>query len=454
MSKFQELLACPRCDAKPLVIADKIYICKSCKNNFPLIEGIPFVFPEPTFVLAQWRERLNHLCVQLESDAKTVQQRLKQKKLLPPTRQRLQHIAESYLDQAQRLSDLLSPLGIDDMQTTLETYMALQTRLPQGQGLTTYYANIHRDWCWGGEENKISAEKVLAALGDEVGGKVLVMGAGACRLAYDVHRQAQPELTVALDINPLLLIAAKRIMHGEELQLYEFPIAPKSIEEQAVLRELSAPVSMDDNFHFILADALHPPFSPASFDVVITPWLLDILPEDLRSFAPRVNRLLTQGGKWVNFGSLSFAHDNLALCYSLEEVELITAEAGFNDFCSEEGKMPYMQSPASRHGRVERVITFHARKQKKIAKPKRYHALPDWIVKGDTAVPLLSSFQMQAMATRIHAFIMALIDGKRSVKEMALVLEQQRLMPREEAEPAIRAFLTKMYEEKLRHPNF
>ncbi len=454
MSEFLELLACPRCDTKPLVISDKVYTCKSCKNNFPLIGGIPFVFPEPAFSLAHWRERLNHLCVQLENDAATVKQSLKQKKLLSLTRQRLQRMAESYTDQAQRLSDLLSPLKIDDMQATPETYMALQTRLPQGQGLTTYYANMHRDWCWGGEENEISAQQVLTALGNEPSGRVLVMGAGACRLAYDVHRQVQPELTVALDINPLLLIVAKKIMHGETVELYEFPIAPRSIEEQAVLRELSAPERVDDNFYFVLADALHPPFSPASFDIVITPWLLDILPEDLRLFAPRVNRLLKQGGKWVNFGSLSFAHDDLTLCYSLEEVALITAEAGFSDLYSQESNVPYMQSPSSRHGRVERVVTFHTRKQKKIAKPKRYHALPDWIAKGDTAVPLLPSFQMQAMATRIHAFIMALIDGKRSVKEMALVLEQQRLMPREEAEPAIRAFLTKMYEEKLRHPNF
>jgi hypothetical protein len=37
---------------------------------------------------------------------------------------------------------------------------------------------------------------------------------------------------------------------------------------------------------------------------------------------------------------------------------------------------------------------------------------------------------------------------------MAVILEQQRLMPRHEAEPAIQSFLTKMYEEKLRNPSF
>ena len=55
------------------------------------------------------------------------------------------------------------------------------------------------------------------------------------------------------------------------------------------------------------------------------------------------------------------------------------------------------------------------------------------------------------MTTRIHAFIMTLIDGKRSLKDMAQELEQQQLMPREDAETAIRGFLIKMFEEAGRH---
>ena len=51
------------------------------------------------------------------------------------------------------------------------------------------------------------------------------------------------------------------------------------------------------------------------------------------------------------------------------------------------------------------------------------------------------------MTTQIYSFIMSLIDGKRSIKDMAIVLENQRLMTKEEAEPAIRTFLTKMYDD-------
>jgi hypothetical protein len=73
--------------------------------------------------------------------------------------------------------------------------------------------------------------------------------------------------------------------------------------------------------------------------------------------------------------------------------------------------------------------------------------LPDWIATGKDPIPLLPAFQNQAMATRVHAFIMSLIDGNRTLEDMAAVMEAQQLMPSGEAEVAIRGFLIKMFDE-------
>ncbi len=67
--------------------------------------------------------------------------------------------------------------------------------------------------------------------------------------------------TVALDFNPLLLLVAKAVSQGERLTMYEFPIAPKSLEDDAVLRTLSAPNVAGEGFEFVLGDALRPPFA-------------------------------------------------------------------------------------------------------------------------------------------------------------------------------------------------
>jgi hypothetical protein len=45
---------------------------------------------------------------------------------------------------------------------------------------------------------------------------------------------------------------------------------------------------------------------------------------------------------------------------------------------------------------------------------------------------------------------MSLIDGRRTIEDMAKILEQQKLMTHAEAVPAIRNFLTRMYDDSQR----
>jgi len=58
-----------------------------------------------------------------------------------------------------------------------------------------------------------------------------------------------------------------------------------------------------------------------------------------------------------------------------------------------------------------------------------------------------TAFEMQAISSRVHAFMLALINGERSMRDMARVLVEQRLMPAQESEAAVRAFLTRLFEE-------
>lgn len=119
-----------------------------------------------------------------------------------------------------------------------------------------------------------------------------------------------------------------------------------------------------------------------------------------------------------------------------------------------EHEIPYLCSPASRHGRRERVVAWNAAKERDVKKLPRYEALPDWIVRGTDPVRLNESFRVQAVSTRIHAFLMSLIDGRRPVKDMAKVIVEQKLMEPHEAEPAIRTFLIKMYDDSRRGSSY
>ena len=116
--------------------------------------------------------------------------------------------------------------------------------------------------------------------------------------------------------------------------------------------------------------------------------------------------------------------------------------------------MPYMRSPASRHSRVESVITAAFCKRREVEPPARMASLPDWLVRDDLPVPALPGFREQALSTRVYAFIMAMIDGKRTLRDMAALMEEQRLMTATDALPAIRRFLARMQADSERRANF
>ncbi len=441
------LLACPRCDA-PLAPVGAAWRCAGCDVDFPLVGGIPWLFAEPNAALGEWRGRLQFSLQKLERDAQQVAAALSADELRPATRARLERLERATRDHGARIRALLAPLELEPHSASYETYLALRTRLPPDQGLTTYYSNVHRDWCWGDAENAASFDALAPALGAAPPRRVLTLGAGAGRLAYDVHMRTSAALTVALDFNPLLAIVADTVTRGATLELYEFPLAPSG--EAAVLRTLSAPAAKRQGLELVLADVHRAPFRRGVFDTVLTPWLVDILPERFDLTCARINTLLGDGGRWLNFGSLSFHDADPAARYGLEECRAALEENGFGDITVDERELPYLSSPASRHARRERVVTWSARKLHSGKKVPRYQALPEWLVRGNEPVPLTDSFRSQAAATRIHAFLMSLIDGRRSIKDMAKLVVEQGLMTPDEAEPALRSFFIRMHDDARR----
>lgn len=441
-------LACPRCDKTPLDAGETGPFCAGCKIEFPLIGGIPWLFSEPGAALDEWRNRHGFLLQTLAHREAGYRKALDRPDATALTRRRLELLAAATARLSEQLGGLLEPLRVAELTADRDTYLALRTKLPPDQGLMTYYGNVHRDWAWGDAENAASLAIVRDRLDGRDPGRTLVLGCGAGRLAHDIAIELGPARTVALDFNPLLVFVADRMSRGESLELVEFPVAPLDLEHAAVSRELRAPAAAAVTY--CLADVHRPPFPPRSFDTIVTPWLVDVVPEPLSEMARRINRLLADGGCWINFGSLSFHDVAPELALSLEECLETIAAQGFDLPAAHDTEIPYLASPASRHGRRETVASWAATKTRHIARAERFVALPDWIVRAKDPVPMLEHFRSQAVATRIHAYILSLIDGKRSIADIAVLLEAQRLMPRAEAEASVRQFMIRLYEDSTR----
>jgi len=442
------VLCCPRCRRGSLSPQSAGWICTACSSGYPVIDGIPWLFAEPRQALAEWRGRLSLLNQHLSSEAAAMRAEAAVSPLAA-TRTRLEHVAAAHEDQVRRLTALLAPLGVEQSQVSQAAHQALGTRLPTEQGLTNYYVNLHRDWAWGDEENAAGLAEIVGALGGSARGlgRTLVLGGGAGRLAYDLHQAGDSSLTVVTDFNPLLLSVAHTLFAGGELELHEFPIAPRGSGDGAVLRRLRSPGAARPGLELVAADALQAPFADAVFDTVVTPWFIDIIGEPFARVAARVNLMLKPGGRWINTGSLAFARAAHAERFGLDEVRALFPEAGFRESSLRETTLPYLRSPSSRHSRLENVVTWVAEKITAAAETPRARALPGWLLDAGLPVPRSRAFEMQALSSRIHAFLLAMINGERSMRDMAKMLVEQRLMSADEAESQVRLFLMRLHEE-------
>jgi uncharacterized protein YbaR (Trm112 family) len=442
------LLRCPRC-AGTLVGVDVLQ-CGACNVRYPVVDGLPWLLPEPELARAEWRGRLHALTAHLKRQAAQYRAALGPGITRASTRNRLKLLAMACSDHARRLQAVLAPLEADAGQATPATYAALAPAVTSAQGLASYYANVHRDWCWGETENRAACQAVVDALGPTRPQRLLVLGSGAGRLAYDLHSAWRPETTVAADINPLLLAVARRMYAGEKLELYEFPVAPRDLASHALLRTLAAPRSAAPGLQLVCADATRPPFAAGVFDAVVTPWLVDVIDCDLAALAATVNGLLAPGGHWVCTGTLFFQQADPAQAYSSEEVGEVVAAAGFESPALQAATQPYLCSPASRHARHEEVVTFAVRRLQTVAPAPR--ATPAWLSDPRQPVPLLPEVAEHVLALRVRGYVASLVDGRRSLVEIAARLVEERLLPPEEATGIVRDYLLRLHEEAHLRP--
>ena len=87
-----------------------------------------------------------------------------------------------------------------------------------------YLHYLYRDWGRPAETDGEN-ERALAMLASVAErrplGRTLVVGAGACRLAYDLHRRHPGTETVVVDVDPLLFAAAYEVVRGGSVIVHE-----------------------------------------------------------------------------------------------------------------------------------------------------------------------------------------------------------------------------------------
>jgi uncharacterized protein YbaR (Trm112 family) len=439
-----DVLACPRCGGA-LGEGEDAWRCAGCQTSFPTLSGIPVLFREPARAVAEWRRQIGVYQALLGRGVETMSEQLKAFDLLPATRQRLEALRGATVENGERVMGLLRTAGLTPAAP------AEGTAEPDASfSFIEYYDHILRDWGWDqdSDENVCARDLVLAALGeDRTLGRVAVLGAGGCRLAYDLHQRCKPALTVALDISPLFLLAAKRIMFGTGLQLYEFPASPRDLAATAVERDLRAPGGTPQGLHLVLGDAFASPLRAGAFDTVITPWFIDIVPVDIRETLGLIHGLLAEGGRWINHGPLSYAKQRPhGQRYTVEELATLVERAGFAAGPMRAEEVELLRSGAAANSRRVRVMTFVARK----TAPPSGGEPPSWLLFPHVPIPRFPGLDRFIPEHPVLAFIAGAIDGTATLGDIAGRMIKEHGARPDAALAGTRALLTMVYQQARR----
>lgn len=417
---------------------------KSC--FYPIINNIPWVLKNPLHSMVDWSVKLNHFNQVLNEEIRVLGNELKQAS--GETARRLQKLHDNKCVFLNGVTELVSPI-LKAKVSGKPVYDALSDRAPNTQNLLSYESNLYRDWVWGDEENEISLSIVSQHLDQLSPKNILVLGAGACRLAFDIHNQIKPNLTIANDINPLLMFAAQTILNGASLELPEFPAHPVDLESVAISHKIENRFERPDNFHLLISDALKPAILNGSIDTVVTPWLIDIQPFELTKFLRAVNQYLPQGGTWINFGSLVFNQGRESFCYSIDEIQSIAQNAGFEIEEIKSEQVPYLKSPYNAGYRVESVWNWQATKVKDCKLTEDLQNLPSWMLDTSQKIPATKELQAFAFSHQMYADLASKIDGKSSIDTIAKSISKQRKMDGDEAKAMVKNFYLKIIQNQI-----
>ncbi len=363
----------------------------------------------PDVWLRTWRVQLGMLHAEGEATIDVFEEEQRKPGLLRSTRSRLERQALLTRQVLREVDAFMAPIG---------QRLTPDAPLPNYRPMEMVHL-LHRDWGWPhSDENDVALKLVEKVLPSGPLGKVLVLGAGAGRLAYDLHRTHAAQVTVAIDIDPLALLVADQVLKGLPVALTEPRANATELEQLSTVRALKAPMGPVVGLHLLLADGLRPPVQALAFDMVVTPWFIDVGSPDIRELLGELHRALVPGGRWIHFGPLLYPPSRPMACrYSREELFELAAYAGFELEQSASQLLTYALSPLTERGRLEQCLAFSA-----IKTDRRFEGeLPRWLVLPHLSVPNFPRLQVAQPSVAIRA-VLELIDGSRSINEIAATL--------------------------------
>lgn len=421
LTLLEKLVCCPNCLAankNGFNLTD--LKCSRCNSDFFLMDETPCLFPTGIYQKIIWQHQTAILLGNAEQGLNSIRESLGRYDISDATRERLASIYHANLINFENIHSLLAKKSI------VPQFQEQLNNINAGD-LGEYFDLLFRDWAWDSvsspsDENKNALARIISLISQlpKTPKKILVLGAGAGRLSWDLHVHLKPEFTVAIDSNPLLIAAAEELVKQQNtIQLGEFKFFPQIDLPVTNTRSISPPENAAlyaDNWFLLAANVWSLPLQRNSFDLVLTPWFIDVNGGDIRDLIGIIHNLLVPDGSWLNTGPLLFTrHLPVQLKYSSDEIKEFIELTGMQILNERVDQVPYLISPMEARCREEQVWSFITQFASTKGQPTSGVTHP-WLVMHHLAIPALPpSTKLQHPLIDI---ILTLVDGNRSINDI------------------------------------
>ena len=445
--------------------------CSGCGKLYPVVDGIFILVGEPAAYLRSELASLSRAYSDARQRLNLLERIGRDADLSKPALDRHRDVNEADIARAETFLALLSPASaalkaLAEGGHETGDSLGLQR---SGWAFETLLPYLLRDWTHTPEfeaANIVIGRLLKDVVPDPSGKSIAFAGCGAAGLLAGLSPEF--EHILGYDLTLPILAAARHLLDGETIDL---PM-PRSVNSLGRVRLAGGiPPSSRPRVLLSAMDACETAFADGTVDCVITSFLVDLIP-DPRTLAEEVHRILSSGGIWINYGP-SGTLDSIWR-FDQSEGTAFFESTGFTVLEAEARRATYLDlsrdDPMSSYQNHMCYLTA-ARKAGPGTKKSR-PATPDstamsYIIPqhfpganlvhqqslgaDQTRSILLRHERIRGRVESLEiggdtARILALVDGKRSVGEIADMLQQRN--PAHSSDHTLRAFI-RFFDQRL-----
>lgn len=269
--------------------------CTACGRQYPIVAGIPILVREPAGYLRSELALLTRTSHDARWRLDSLDRVGRDAGLPEASIHRHRDLLNTEIAQAETFLELLQPAAEALGDDTGEA----QAARTSGWTTDALLPYLLRDWTSTSELEAVSA-RIGAALKlvfpDPSDKSVVFAACGAGGLLAEVASDF--ERVLGFDLTLPILRAARHLLDGNSLDI----ALPRAINEagRITLRKGDSR-SAGSNVELAAMDAFDTAFADGSVDCVITSFMIDLLPDPPR-LADEISRVLCSDGVWINYG--------------------------------------------------------------------------------------------------------------------------------------------------------